>query len=771
MKEFFNKFVGFSIGPIIGGIIGFVTVPLTSNLISPDQFGLASMFNLANTILTLVVLIGIDQAYMREFNEHSNKSELLFNCMLIPIVNTFIIAFILLIFDKFWAKLLFDNPLLTRPIIMLAICSPLFIIEKFMLLSIRMEEKAVKYSLCNVFTKLVYLICLILLLVYYKRDFESVIYATILSQFIVSVILIFICRKNIRLSINSLNKSLIIKTLKFGLPLVPATLIGYALNSADTIFLRYMTDYTELGYYSVALRLANVLALIQTSFSTFWAPIAFKWKHNNYDLKKFELVSKGITLVMSIVLIGILIVKNLIPILLSKDYNRVIYILPFLLFNPIFYTMSETTTLGISFSRKTGYNIIVSTFSMLVNILLNTAFIPRFGAIGAAIATGISYIAFFWARTLISRKLWYKFPIKHFVLTTIILFLIALLNILIKNILYIEFLNICSICIICYIYFDVIKYIYRLVKKENKKERFNIGLICFETQKEQLLNLINSDNINIIDLNYSKVGKLKKLFLLLKNIKNIDLFYFGYGAYSLNYYLIIAKIFRKKVLCHWIGTDVLKAKENKKFKNVIKYIDTNLSCSELIKKELAELGVPSKEIPIIPKEISKNYSKTPSQHAILAYLPEGKEEFYGLEYVKYAAEKYTNINFYIVGNAKNEILNSSNVKFLGNLSQGEMDELYDKITVLMRIPKHDGLSLMLLEALSKGKEVLYCYDFPGVRVIKSKLDVDIALKSILNVKPIANKVGHDYVQKNYCIEDIRKKLNKILLSVLKGEEV
>ena len=69
MKEFVKQFGKFSLGPIIGALIGFITVPITSNLISPDQFGMASMFNLANTILTLIVLIGIDQDYMREYNE------------------------------------------------------------------------------------------------------------------------------------------------------------------------------------------------------------------------------------------------------------------------------------------------------------------------------------------------------------------------------------------------------------------------------------------------------------------------------------------------------------------------------------------------------------------------------------------------------------------------------------------------------------------------------------------------------------------------------
>lgn len=469
MKEFFKKFIGFSVGPIVGAIIGFITIPITSNLISPDQFGLSSMFNLANTILTLIVILGIDQAFMREYNEYEDKKKLLFNSLLIPFLGTIIISAILILFKDFFTEILFDDSTITKPVVLLAICSPFFIIEKFMLLSIRMQERAFKYSVWTILSRLINLICLVLLLLFYKRNFETVVYASIISQFIISIILAFVCRKSIQVSIKKIDKNQIIRLLKFGLPLVPATLIGIGLNSIDTICLRSMTNYTELGYYAVAFKIINVLILVQTSFSTFWAPMSLKWKIEKVSNKKFELVSKGIALLMSMILIGILSFKELIPIIISREYTQVIYIFPFLLLYPIFYTMSETTTLGISFSRKTGYNIIVSAISMLINLILNTLLIPIYGAVGAAIATGISYLVFFWTRTIISRKLWYKFPLKHFVFVTIVLMVVAICNTIIKNILITTAVNILSAILIIYNYREILYYIINKVKKKRYK--------------------------------------------------------------------------------------------------------------------------------------------------------------------------------------------------------------------------------------------------------------------------------------------------------------
>ena len=415
MKDFLKKFIGFSLGPIVGAIISFITVPVTSHLVSADQFGLSNMFTLANSIITLIVLVGIDQAYVREYNETKDKKKLLFNSLLVPFITTICVGIILILFKVQFAQILFSDKSMIKPIVLLAICTPLFIIQNFMLLNLRMEEKAFQYSLWNIVSKALNLILTVIFLILYKRNFESIIYASIFSQLIVSLILLYVCRKDIGISKTYIDKQQIKSILKFGLPLVPATLIGWGLTSMDSIFLRTITNYTELGYYTVAMKVSNVLALLQSSFTSFWTPLAFKWKEEGKSNKQFEMVSDSVGCVMSVILILILLVKNIMPIIFGSNYENIVYIMPFLLFHPIFYTMSETTTLGIAFSKKTYYNIIVSAISMMTNFVLNLILIPKFGAIGAAIATGISYLVFFWTRTLISRNLWFKFDIKKFI--------------------------------------------------------------------------------------------------------------------------------------------------------------------------------------------------------------------------------------------------------------------------------------------------------------------------------------------------------------------
>jgi O-antigen/teichoic acid export membrane protein len=68
--------------------------------------------------------------------------------------------------------------------------------------------------------------------------------------------------------------------------------------------------------------------------------------------------------------------------------------------------------MGINFMRRTELGIWVTGAAALFNLGGNWLLVPRFGALGAAVATAVSYVIFFWTRTLISRQIWETFKIK-----------------------------------------------------------------------------------------------------------------------------------------------------------------------------------------------------------------------------------------------------------------------------------------------------------------------------------------------------------------------
>jgi len=78
------------------------------------------------------------------------------------------------------------------------------------------------------------------------------------------------------------------------------------------------------------------------------------------------------------------------------------------------------------FKRKNIFMTLSTIISAIVNLIGNLILVPKYGALGAAIATALSYIVFFWCRTLISNFLWKSTSLTYHLITHIIIVLMLI---------------------------------------------------------------------------------------------------------------------------------------------------------------------------------------------------------------------------------------------------------------------------------------------------------------------------------------------------------
>ncbi|NFD29133.1 polysaccharide biosynthesis protein [Clostridium botulinum] len=457
-KEFIKRFIGFSMGPILSAIISFFTVPITTYFVVPTEFGKASMYTMALSISSMFIFLGMDQSFTREFNAEEDKKSLFWNSLIVPLIFSLILGVFYIIYYKPLSMLMIDT--VDRYIVViLALSLPFAVIDRFNLLLIRMEEKARLYSLFNVISKVINVVILVPYLLYIDKSFKGIINAGFVSLFFMCIVECFFTREYWFTKFK-LNKALINKMFKFGLPLIPAYVIVWFLNSMDKLAMRQWSTFEEIGLYSAAFKIVAVVDIVKSAFCTFWTPTAFRWYEEKVKEENFMKVSNMLMCFMNFMFVGIVLFKDLIIKLLDASYASSAIIVPFLLLLPIMYTVSESTCLGISFSRKTSYNIIVSLIAAVVNYILNYLLVPKYGALGASVATGIAYTVFFWVRTLISRKLWFKFKLGFYILNTASMLLLASLDVLYNNL----YINIAISLFIVYINRNEVKSIISYIK-------------------------------------------------------------------------------------------------------------------------------------------------------------------------------------------------------------------------------------------------------------------------------------------------------------------
>ncbi|MDZ7543472.1 oligosaccharide flippase family protein, partial [Clostridium perfringens] len=101
-NNLFKKFMEFGIGSIITLILGFISSPIITRMISPEENGKFGMFNTVTNLLLVIGMLGLDQAYVRYYydEEEENRGKLLRNCIKLPLIINLFVGVLIIVFYK-----------------------------------------------------------------------------------------------------------------------------------------------------------------------------------------------------------------------------------------------------------------------------------------------------------------------------------------------------------------------------------------------------------------------------------------------------------------------------------------------------------------------------------------------------------------------------------------------------------------------------------------------------------------------------------------------
>lgn len=422
-----KKFLSFSIGGYVNALIGLLTVPIITRILSPEQYGIASLISIIVEMLVVFCSLALDQSFVRFFYEveEEERGKLLQDCLYYPMFITIFSSLIIFIFrNQISMFILGKKEKVIWIIIVFSIVA--LIIKSFAFLVVRMQQKGGLYSFFYILIKVVEFSFILLFFKIYGNDYKVIVLATLFSTLITSLLMIVVERKIWKLG----GKKKIEKKelLNFSAPLVLTLALTWVFGSSDKITIKIFSNLKELGLYSGAFRIVSVISVIQTGFTSFWTPFIYeRYSKNPDDLVFYKKANDYLSLIFFLIGFSILATRNIIIILLGEKYYNSLFIVPMLIFVPIMYLISETTMMGIGFKKKSKYFLYISIIVAIFNIIGNILLVPKYGAKGAAISTGISYIIFFSLRTYFSLKLInFGFNLKRIYMVTILLLCYAL---------------------------------------------------------------------------------------------------------------------------------------------------------------------------------------------------------------------------------------------------------------------------------------------------------------------------------------------------------
>jgi O-antigen/teichoic acid export membrane protein len=182
--------------------------------------------------------------------------------------------------------------------------------------------------------------------------------------------------------------------LGFGYPFIYAGLAYWMLNSLDKWMLIEWSSETQLGLYSIAAKFAGVALAINAAFGQAWSPNALKMRaeDRSYRDQYSRVLSIWCFFLALVGTVAVLFGHEALRLLTPKEYWTAAPAIAPLVMGVVLFGTTQITAIGISLENRTELFAKIAWLAVISNGLLNFVLIPRFGAVGASVATFLSYL-------------------------------------------------------------------------------------------------------------------------------------------------------------------------------------------------------------------------------------------------------------------------------------------------------------------------------------------------------------------------------------------
>ena len=401
--------LGFAVGPIGAAALGFISLPASTWMFGAADIGRMAMLQTLTSLAIILFGLGLDQSYLREFHQARNRFRLFWQVTAPGLLLLLGCGGLLVACAPGWvARGVFglDAPALAY-VAMLTITASFC--SRYFSLVLRMEERGFAFSMSQLLPKLLFVAALLTIyLAGSKRSFAHLLGAHVVS--IVSATLIFAYNTRhswSRTPADAVADPIALGSLVgYGMPLMVSGLAFWGLEAMDKVLLRMLSNFDQLGTYSVAAGIAAVAGTLSLLFTTIWIPTAYRWAGEPDCMPRIEQIANKIVTLGIVIILGAGAFSWTLRYILPATYSQVQYLICVAMLPPVLYASSEVTGIGSGIARKTSGVMLASVIGCAVNLAGNLLLIPALGAAGAAVATALSFFTVYVLRSEASMRSW-----------------------------------------------------------------------------------------------------------------------------------------------------------------------------------------------------------------------------------------------------------------------------------------------------------------------------------------------------------------------------
>jgi O-antigen/teichoic acid export membrane protein len=437
IKKLASQTAVYGLSSIFGRFLNYLLVPLVTYHFSAMEYGVVSEFYAYAGFFSVFLLLGFETGYFRFRDKHNTSKDTAYSTALIfvVLVNLGFFFGILAINSRLSPALHYaEHP---EYVLYFTIILTLDAIASIPFARLRAENKALRFAGIKIFEILITVILSLFFILYwpklasvYPQLWLSKLYHpeigigyVFLANLTASICKFMLLSPQL-LSIRwGFDRVLFAKMWRYSLPMVFIGFTGIINEMLDRVLLKHLLPYDThtnmqmLGIYSACYKLSILMTLFIQAFRYAAEPFFFAYADKTDAKPVYAKVLKFFVIFCMFIFLLVTLYIDFFKYFLGKDFRVGLNVVPILLLANLFLGIYVNLALWYKLTDKTGLGAVVSLAGAILTVLLNIAWIPKYGYVGSAWATLLCYAGMTVLSYLLGRR---YYPINYDVVRVLI---------------------------------------------------------------------------------------------------------------------------------------------------------------------------------------------------------------------------------------------------------------------------------------------------------------------------------------------------------------
>lgn len=450
----------YMIGNFGSKVVSIIMLKFYTSFLTTSEYGTIDVITTTVSLMMPLISLQLSEGIFRMLTEESNKENqkryissainiIFLNVIFLSVITIFLQLFFDILSYKYYTYIL----------IMLILGA----IYELMNQIIRGMNLLKLYSFQGILFTLIFTGCNILFIAKLNKGVYGYLISQIISYFIVSIVGFIVAKiyKLYSVKIWSVEKQ---ELLSYSIPLIPNILSWWILNVSDRYFISYFTTNSDVGIYAFANKIVNLMYVINSIFILAWQSNSIRMYREEGRDKYYSKIFNIYSSLQSLVVILFSIVSYLlVRIFGSEEYLEAYKYIPLLAVAIMFNTYASYYANNYLILKKTKAIMKTTMIAAVINTVINLILIPYIGIYGAILSTIIAYMVV-WIIRAKDKSISIRISInkKKLLVNFLYVFLASIVNLLSRNILFVEMLDMIILILFILNNSDFIKQLYNI---------------------------------------------------------------------------------------------------------------------------------------------------------------------------------------------------------------------------------------------------------------------------------------------------------------------